>query len=434
MTAEEQRQFCERLDSLCAIVSDSALLAEHASLVLEDEWGGADLIITTDPHRNRWETDTFVVVKDIKPILWMMDELRELYNELGTSISKYTFYPRLGVALNEALAKGDRDTASLLTAMIEAARTWASIYVTRSEPRNPEATMGKTRKGTPPPFDRNISGEFIRLLNEAYARGGWWRKAVGNSRLFLAIRDEYINIYYCGMSVLRISKNSNQLKAFSHVKFLVDPDGSPYFEFNKDGFGIQPSTPIIFDLNSGMNRVINNAAQFASEEKRGVHNIILSSNTVLDIEICVPGKRENRMDIAAIEQSNGGHKLVFYEAKAFNNQELRASGNKLPPVVEQISRYRNMLNDRQDEILAAYQTQIENLVALEGLPAARKQHLRDVGPLKLDTTPRLLVFGFDRAQQKWWKEQSSSYKMLVRELGKDMILARGNAGGFALPH
>ena len=80
MTKSEQLQFCERLDNLLKIVSDKLQLANNSSLVQEDEWGGADLIITTNPDRNHWETDTFVVVEDIKPILWLMYELRKLYN------------------------------------------------------------------------------------------------------------------------------------------------------------------------------------------------------------------------------------------------------------------------------------------------------------------------------------------------------------------
>ena len=127
MTTAEQLQFCERLDNLRKIISDKALLDNNSSLVQDHEWGGADLIITTDSNRKRWETDTFVVVEDIKPILWLMHELRELYNENGTSESKYTYYPYIGESINEVITNGCNDTTSILIAMIEAARNWAMV-------------------------------------------------------------------------------------------------------------------------------------------------------------------------------------------------------------------------------------------------------------------------------------------------------------------
>jgi len=124
MTKSEQLQFSERLDNLLKIVSDEIILDNNSKLVQDNEWGGADLIITTDPNRNHWESDTFVVVEDIKPILWLMYELRELYNELGSSTSKYTYYPHIGKSINEVVVSGRKDTASILIAMIEAARSW----------------------------------------------------------------------------------------------------------------------------------------------------------------------------------------------------------------------------------------------------------------------------------------------------------------------
>jgi len=125
MTKTEQLQFSERLDNLRKIVSDKILLNNNSKLVQDYEWGGADLIITTDPSRTHWETDTFVLVEDIKPILWLMDELRELYNELGGGASKYTYYPYIGESINKAIANGCKATPCLLIAMIEAARTWS---------------------------------------------------------------------------------------------------------------------------------------------------------------------------------------------------------------------------------------------------------------------------------------------------------------------
>ena len=126
MTKSEQIQFLERLDTLRKMVFDKTLLEKNARLVQDEEWGGANLIITADPNRTHWDTDTFVVVENIKQVLWLMDELRELYNELGSHNSKYTYYPFIGESINGAIAHGCKDTVCILTAMIDAAKEWAS--------------------------------------------------------------------------------------------------------------------------------------------------------------------------------------------------------------------------------------------------------------------------------------------------------------------
>ena len=126
MTKSEQIQFFERLDTLRKMVFDKNLLEKNARLVQDEEWGGANLIITADPNRTHWDNDTFVVVENIKSVLWLMDELRELYNGLGSNNSKYTYYPFIGESINEAIANGCKDTVCILTAMIDAAKEWAS--------------------------------------------------------------------------------------------------------------------------------------------------------------------------------------------------------------------------------------------------------------------------------------------------------------------
>ena len=49
-----------------------------------------------------------------------------------------------------------------------------------------------------PTFKRGLDPDFIEHLNEMYDSGNWWRNLVDNKELFLAIRDNSINIYYCG--------------------------------------------------------------------------------------------------------------------------------------------------------------------------------------------------------------------------------------------
>lgn len=215
MTKSEQIQFSERLDNLLKIVSDETMLAYNSNLVEGDEWGGADLIITTDPNRNRWETDTFVVVKEIKSILWLVNELRELYNEFGTSVSKYTYYPYIGESINVAIANGCDDTVSILIAMIEAARKWAfgeSVFTSEvsrvyfntagfsASPDNlGQKTARKSRGLSDKLMEDLLDGMLSPVLQEVKDDG---------MTLDFQIRKNEVHIYYRGGKILGIKPNS----------------------------------------------------------------------------------------------------------------------------------------------------------------------------------------------------------------------------------
>jgi hypothetical protein len=52
-------------------------------------------------------------------------------------------------------------------------------------------------------FNRGIDKRFIDRLNAEYERG-WWRSIVCDLELFVAIRENYLNVYWNGNSLLRL--------------------------------------------------------------------------------------------------------------------------------------------------------------------------------------------------------------------------------------
>jgi hypothetical protein len=48
-------------------------------------------------------------------------------------------------------------------------------------------------------FKRSISKKFIEQLQEA-AKGGWWKDALADPQLFIALRGSSLNVYYRGFS------------------------------------------------------------------------------------------------------------------------------------------------------------------------------------------------------------------------------------------
>ena len=52
-------------------------------------------------------------------------------------------------------------------------------------------------------FNRGLKDEFVEALNREYEKdGGWWKKIVDDPELFIGIREDYLNIYFHGSSLL----------------------------------------------------------------------------------------------------------------------------------------------------------------------------------------------------------------------------------------
>ena len=81
-----------------------------------EEWGGADLIITSSPI----VCDGKVIVETAysRELSSLVCELRDRLVGHIDYMSKYEFYPRLGGALNTCLAKGNYGLESLVEAMM----------------------------------------------------------------------------------------------------------------------------------------------------------------------------------------------------------------------------------------------------------------------------------------------------------------------------
>ena len=91
---------------------------------------------------------------------------------------------------------------------------------------------------TTPRFNRGLSDDFVKALNDEYRKGGWWRNLVDDPKTFLAIRDDYVNIYYRGCALLMLRLNGNRLHGLIHYKYLLRPsapDGIPEYVTALDG-------------------------------------------------------------------------------------------------------------------------------------------------------------------------------------------------------
>lgn len=302
-------------------------------------------------------------------------------------------------------------------------------------------------------YRRYISDEFVVALNALYERedGGWWRGLLVDPDIFMAFRDGALNAYHRGCSIAQLRLVGGEVRALTHYKYLLKPVlKSPMVETRQGAFQFPASwqnpaeafTSSLADLSA-----IKRAAKpYAGGEKKFVGEVIRRNGNVFDVEIAltretegeVPegetGKAADRIDIAALKAGGTGVELVFYEAKLFQNGELRASGGADARVIGQIARYVDLLEKYQAEIRASCLLAAQNVLDIQGLSIARKAQakalLERADSFTISTNPFLIVGGFDADQRdgEVWK---AHHKKLADAL-KGRLIVAGNASSISL--
>ena len=74
-------------------------------------------------------------------------------------------------------------------------------------------------------FSHGIKNEaFLEGLRKLSAQESWWRDVLADRWLLIAIRDEYLNVYWQGQSIFRVAFQNGEVIATTHPKYLLNPD------------------------------------------------------------------------------------------------------------------------------------------------------------------------------------------------------------------
>ena len=84
-------------------------------------------------------------------------------------------------------------------------------------------------------FNRGLDDAFVEALNQEYDKGGWWRRFVYDQDVFLAIRENYMNAYYRGCSLLKIEFKDRAIVGKIHYKYLLRPSTPNEYVKVEDG-------------------------------------------------------------------------------------------------------------------------------------------------------------------------------------------------------
>ncbi|KOX53560.1 hypothetical protein ADL19_15820 [Streptomyces purpurogeneiscleroticus] len=312
----------------------------------------------------------------------------------------------------------------------------------------------KTGTGSPTAVPYRSLGEPFLAALEALAHaphGGWWADVLADQDLLLAVRDRSLNVYHHGASLFRITPAAAGVSAETHVKYLVRQRQTLTRLGQDGGFELDPGTAVWtrYEGPGTLAEMKRAANALSGLEKTGVHALVQASPNVVDVEIALTGApvetapvepdgaeadaalfapdaevpaastlvqtRQDRLDVASLEERGAAGEawLVFHEAKLAANPSLRS--RTTPGIVTQVARYRATLAEQAERLATGYPALCRDLVRLDALRrAVRADRSLDAGPLRdplvaevasgarrlrVDTEPRLVVFGFDADQR-----------------------------------
>lgn len=291
-------------------------------------------------------------------------------------------------------------------------------------------------------FKRGLSDKFISRLNEEYRPETWWWKILNDKDLFIGIRNNYLNVYYLGNSILKLNLINGNLKGETHYKYLLDPgkEANIYIEslngiISKEN--LLGELPLLSNFEEDLGKIKKMSRNYAKKEKEELQKILKSNINIIDVEIAFTKEKEEkrdstkRVDFAAIRKlHNNDYEIVFYEAKLFDSNELRAT--KTPSVIQQIFNYDKLIEKNRENIIESYIKVKDNFLQMTGFSKKHKDFMRNVKNLDVNKRTKLVIYGFDLDQkhgQVWEIHKDKLHDKLSEEnvflIGKPKGFQRG---------
>jgi hypothetical protein len=269
-------------------------------------------------------------------------------------------------------------------------------------------------------FIRGIENQkFIAALNNNLQ----FQKLIIEEELFIAIRNEYISVYYLGQTICEVRFTNNVINWKTHYKYLNKEILDKCLgKIRIDKYHKTSDGEYLDDIKEIKNR----AKEKGGIEKEQVtkHILMAKKLMILDVEITFgkeDGYSRRSIDYLTLEKNeNDKFCLVFYEAKHFKNPEIRAK-IKEPKVFCQIKNYKEALNNtlHQIEIINSYKTVYKNILELNLNVKSRPEYLTvgNAVSFEIDSQPRLIIFGVEPN-----KRNDIHIKKLKEELGNDRVI------------
>lgn len=250
---------------------------------------------------------------------------------------------------------------------------------------------------------RSLSPKFIDALNVLYNdEKSWWRKIADDKDVFILIRNNELRVQANGGLLLQVNQDlQSNIICKTHEDFLsLRSEKNPYVVLEETTSGPIQRVEGLKGFVKHYSKIKRRINIFTGKERQAVQYLANNLPEIVDIEIGFEGelkpnaskKSVPRIDMAAITEKGT---LVFFEAKLFGNSEIRSK--KTPRVVDQLQRYQQLLSKKGNEIITAYQDQLNIYAQLKG--QFFKNRSRKISNLSIHPHARLIVTDFDASQR-----------------------------------
>ncbi len=248
-------------------------------------------------------------------------------------------------------------------------------------------------------FKRGISNpEFIDKLNTLKQNPDtFWCKILKDNRFVVAIRDNYLNVYFYGQSVVEIRYNTSKkcLKYRTHKKYIGEDDNG-YKDVKAEEL-------------TNIDILTNNIKIHCSKEKTCSYNYLLESKRCIDVEVTFSGVKKS-IDFVLLSE-NGA--LEFYEAKYASNPEIVSTTT--PKVFAQTDVYIHLLKENEQNVIDSYKVILRNYKDL-GIKMPNRA-IESISKDKYgEPLVRLIVFG-EKITSSW-----NNQKNILREKYGDALI------------
>jgi hypothetical protein len=328
-------------------------------------------------------------------------------------------------------------------------------------------------------FSRRLRPEAILALEELSKspHDNWWKEllrlwapAGSPAGLRLAIRSNYIDFYRMGNRVAHVSfgqcKKGEAAPVFvkTHAKYVHGEDGGDKevaARNTSDGWSwAGEARPISFaqivdNIDDRMAALRNGAYPRKGLEKQGVDDILANNPAVIDLEMALPrdptiakpADGAPRMDLVTLERHGAEIRVVFWEAKTFDDPRLRfedveevEDGRKKKNVLRQLEIYSNYVldKDRSQEIVVAYRNTCVLLKRFASMRGSEPLHpvveaaASEEASLVVDSKPRLVIFSSEGGKDVESDPSWTRHRDRIKNAGYAMI-AKNRAAEISLP-
>jgi hypothetical protein len=224
--------------------------------------------------------------------------------------------------------------------------------------------------------------EDAPLFNKLSQRPLWWEMLLDDKELYVNIRkDNRVNVYYRGASIMSLSFKDNKIDAEIHNYYLgAYKDGTDYY-------GNKHCSPeeIVRQLSAIKIKVDSNKkyiACFPGQEKNGKNyssekyvqsQLFLADSHYIDTEFALQLDDRTVIRIDLVKLTDDGE-IAFQELKLIDDLRLKPSGENPAEILTQMANYDRFLKeanllkgDDGEAIIVEYYKKVLNVMSAIGV-------------------------------------------------------------------